>query len=702
MLKKRIINIFLAFFLVTSVFVPVAMAAPDEGETKENENIYSIFFTHDIHSHIDVTDNTGGLAAIAAKKKSVEKEEGYADSFLLDGGGFSMGTPFQTLFKDEAAELQLLDLVGYDATTLGNHEFDYGVRSLGKMINSADEALTARHEEERAEAEKVGVRKDKGLDDIDSRLAIVTANIDWKTSLAFEEGRSDFQYFKDALKQYGADDYVIIDKGGKKIAVFGLMGKDAAEQIHEDNIRWEDQIERAQKIVKEIERNKEADLTVCLSHSGGKEDEKLAKEVDDIDLIISAHTHERLDSPKTINDTYIVSAGAFSEYLGHIVLEKDKNDKFKLKKYELHRILSVSDSDEDIAKAVEGFKNDIDNKYFSKFGMSYEGTVAENPYHFTKAADLGIKQQEEPYANLIGDSYRLGSGVGADVAIVPKETIYSTIPTGEVTGADVFSCNPVGTGPDSNPGYPLALITLTGRELKSIAEMDASLSSKMGDNRLYVSGLRYNINPNRIFMNRVTDVEVLNSKTGRYEKIENKKLYRVVGCLYTMQMMVTAERKTYGLMSIVPKTTKGKPVTNFNTQIIYRKDNGEELKEWYVFAKYLQDQGTVPSRYEKPQGRKTVAASWNPVALFKEPNHVGVMLMALLLIPIVIIVAIIIYIRGRRQDRRGYSRRMFGDSLGKRNKASSRSKIGSRENRRRSEVRKKERLLRSESKRREK
>lgn len=700
MLRKRILSISLLLLLFLSASCPRAMAEPaEQAEVVKNDNIYSIFFTHDIHSHVDSTDKTGGLAAIAAKKKSVDRQKGYNDSFLLDGGDFSMGSPFQVLFEDQAAELQLLDLAGYDATTLGNHEFDYGVRALGKMIKTADKALKERHEQARQQAGDFARREDGAQENISQRLAIVTSNIDWKTSLAFKESRKDAAYLKDALKQYGADDYVIIQKGDKKIAVFGIIGSDAVKTMPEVNLRWKDHIERARRIVKEIERNREADLTVCLSHCGGEEDEELAEEVDDIDLIVSGHAHERYDSPKSINDTYIVSAGAFASHLGHIVLHKHEG-KVRLKEYKMYRILPISEKDEEVDQAIKSFKNDINNKYFSQFGMAYDGVIAKNPHQFTPAIDIGLEQGEDKYANLIGDAYRFASGTKVDVAIIPKGTIRSTIPRGEVTAADAFAYNSIGTGPDGKPGYPLVKVSLTGRELKAVAEIDASISPKMPDARLYISGLRYKINPNRVFMNRATDIEVYNSKSKAYEKIDNKKLYSVVGSIYTAQMMGAVEEKTYGLMSIVPKTSKGKPVEDFTRQILHRKDNGEELKEWYVLAKFLKKHGSLPQKYGRLQNRKLVEASWNPVKIFKQPNHVGVMFIAALLIPIVIIAALIIFIRQRRQERRGYERRMFGSSISKRNRAS-RKKVGRKEGQRRSKIRKKERQLRSESKKRE-
>ena len=88
----------------------------------------SVLFTHDMHSHLETekqtrdgkTTESGGFAKIKTVKDDVEKD--YPGTFLLDAGDFSMGTPFQTIFKSDAAELSVMAQIGYDATTFGNHD----------------------------------------------------------------------------------------------------------------------------------------------------------------------------------------------------------------------------------------------------------------------------------------------------------------------------------------------------------------------------------------------------------------------------------------------------------------------------------------------------------------------------------------------------------------------------------------------------
>ena len=105
-----------AVILCTALFFTVTWTASADTSSGENSPI-TIVFSHDMHSHLEKFP----------KIRTVVKQEKQNNdaTFVLDGGDFSMGTPYQTIFKEEAAELRMMGAVGYDATTLGNHEFDY-------------------------------------------------------------------------------------------------------------------------------------------------------------------------------------------------------------------------------------------------------------------------------------------------------------------------------------------------------------------------------------------------------------------------------------------------------------------------------------------------------------------------------------------------------------------------------------------------
>ena len=162
--------------------------------TGSNEEI-TILFTHDIHSHFDPERFTiqgregerGGFARMKTVIGNIKSQ--YPNTFLLDAGDFSMGTLYQTIFSVAASELTMMGLLGFDATTLGNHEFDYRTQGLTEMINAAW-----------ASGEKLPL--------------ITVANIDWDRTLADNNLSKEAAELKTALERYGISDYSIIEKGG--------------------------------------------------------------------------------------------------------------------------------------------------------------------------------------------------------------------------------------------------------------------------------------------------------------------------------------------------------------------------------------------------------------------------------------------------------------------------------------------------------
>src|SRR5699024_923597 len=102
--------------------------------------------THDLHSHfLPQSDGEGGESGGYARLMTAIRREKtrYPDELLLDGGDFSIGSLIQTLSTTQAPELRTMGALGYDATTLGNHEFDHGSAGLADMLNAAADARDA-------------------------------------------------------------------------------------------------------------------------------------------------------------------------------------------------------------------------------------------------------------------------------------------------------------------------------------------------------------------------------------------------------------------------------------------------------------------------------------------------------------------------------------------------------------------------------
>ncbi|NLZ91562.1 MAG: bifunctional metallophosphatase/5'-nucleotidase, partial [Clostridiales bacterium] len=132
-------------------------------------------------------------------------------------------------------------------------------------------------------------------------------------------------------------------------------------------------------------------------------------------------------------------------------------------------------------------------------------------------------------------------------------------------------------------------------------------------------------------------------------------LYRVVAGLYSAQMLSIVGDKSFGLLSIVPKTAEGLPVTDFEQHIIKDAASGEEVKEWLAIARYLQSFDRVggvpqiPQYYNSTHERKVVDTSRTIAALVKNPNGIALVVYAIVIIVIVLIAMTVIWIAARKK-----------------------------------------------------
>ena len=135
-IRIRALRLGLAACLLAGALAGLASANAPTYET-------TILFTHDTHDHfLPMPDEEGGEYGGYTRLATLIQQEraAHPDALVLDAGDFSMGSLFQTIYATEAPELRALGAMGYDATTLGNHEFDYRARGLAEMLNAAVES----------------------------------------------------------------------------------------------------------------------------------------------------------------------------------------------------------------------------------------------------------------------------------------------------------------------------------------------------------------------------------------------------------------------------------------------------------------------------------------------------------------------------------------------------------------------------------
>lgn len=634
-------RLFAVVFSVLALALTLTLACGASASAPTYES--TILFTHDTHDHFypAPAEDGGEYGGYTRLATLLERERvKYPNAITVDGGDFSMGTLFQTIYATQAPELKALGAMGYDVVTLGNHEFDYRAAGLARMLETAA-----------ASGSPVP--------------AIVQSNG------AILEGPGSRELTR-AMDAYGVKDSVILSRGGVNYGIFGLIGEDADACAPMSGMAFAPAVDAAKRAVaalkEELSGRNEPYVILCLSHSGtdgGKgEDYELAKAVDGIDIIISGHTHSTLDKPIQVNDTLIVSCGEYTTNLGVLTVKWSPDGKKTVVDYRLVPVDETVPADRNLERLARSFQPLIEEEYLSRFGLKFDQVLARADFDFTPISQFGRELREDPLGSLIADSYihavQQAEGknyVPVDFAVVASGVIRESFSAGEITTSDVFNVSSLGSGADGTPGYPLISVWITGRELRDAFEVDASVSALMPAAQIYGSGMTWTWNPHRMLLNRVNGcAQVL--PDGSTVPLEDDRLYRVVTGLYTGQMLGTVNDQSFGLLTITPKTAQGEPVTNFEDQIIYTS-TGAEVKEWYALASYLRSMGTVDGRYAAPEGRKVEEASWNPVSLLKGLNLLGWLALGLFLL-VLAVIGFVIYRLATRKNRRYGGRRGSG------------------------------------------
>lgn len=581
----------------------------------------TILFTHDIHSYLDnKTDYVEGELreyGNIAKLSTLIKENANENTIYVDAGDIAMGTLYQAAFATDAFELRTLGEVGCEITAFGNHEFDYGCEGVTNQLKAA-----------MASGDKLPL--------------IVESSFDFSGELTDEQLE-----LKEALDEYGVREYVVKDINGIKVAFFSVEGIDSIDCI-QANLKFKDYIEAAKETVKAI--GNQADFIVCLSHVGtdgdgeNGEDFDLIKEVPEIDVVISGHSHTAYHDAIISSGTILGSAGSYFRYLGK--MELDVTDgQVELIDYELIPIDESVKEDESIKNRLEGYKGTIRSEYLQEYanGGDFDDILTYSNFDMIHHEDMSSTEGEFDIGDLIADSYIYSAKKNGiddiDVAAVGYGTIRGSIIKGPVSLANAFEICSLGVGSDGSAGHPIVTAYITGKELKLLAELDASLGSLVSSIKMSYSGLSVTYNNKRMILDRITDVHLVRDD-GTTEEIIDDKLYKCAFNVYAGNMLGMVNGLTKGILSIVPKDEDGNPITDFY-EFSLIDNNGNEIKEWVALKDYLASFGEngIPESYHGPQGRKNVLSEGG-LTIFRNPGTTtkGVIILGCILIALLVIV----------------------------------------------------------------
>lgn len=564
-----------------------------------------ILHTNDLHSHlaafdpvadftpeVDGDDSLGGFARLATQVKQDRIAAKGNPVLLLDSGDFMMGTPFQLIGTKQAAELTEMGRLGYDAITLGNHEFDFTSLGLAGILNAAI---------------------NHGFS-----VPIVASNIRFDPKDSRDDTLAAFQTAEIIVPKL-----VKVLPHGLKVGIFGLMGKNAAQVAPlAAPVTFADQEQTARAMVDELRNQDHVDVVIALSHSGTDEhgigeDEELARQVDGIDVIVSGHTHVALEKPVQVNQTYIVQTGSYGLNLGHMTLafHPDRTPHLELLGYQLEKIDDSIAADPAVDARIDGYVKDIDQVIAP---LSYAMPVATTAFDVPK-----VLFAESPMGDVVADAYRTVVSqvqptnppqIAAEVGGNVRAGLFAG-KTGRVEFADLFQVTPLGIGPDQKPGYPLVSFYLNGRDLKSGLELSSMAEDFLRDDDyfLQLSGLGFTYSKTAPLFSRVISATLQDGTP--VDLNDTSKCYQVVATYYVASLFGLVRSATGGMLSVTPKEADcATPVTNLAAHLVDADPftpGVQELHQWqavYGYVSAFPDTDgdgipNFPAVYQKPQGR---------------------------------------------------------------------------------------------------
>ncbi len=601
--KRNSVLCFFVFFSILLFNVHVFSAVSSNTESvQEGEIFFTILHTNDEHSslipHSPAVDNhpelenpsIGGYARLATQIKQIRKEKAVLAEpvLLVSAGDFMGGTAFSWLIPEGlAVELAIKQFLGYDAVTVGNHEYDYGTDVLTRYL------------------EQAGYPKAHEL------TAVLAANT------LVDEEHPIMQ--KGLFKKY----HIITMNNGLKVGFFGIIGKDAISVASDPKpFTFEEQEEAARAAVQAL-RKQGVDLVIAISHSGEDEDSILAEAVSGIDVIIGGHSHTALVEPITVGNTIIVQAGAYLKYLGRLELAyQPVTGELRVRNEEKgHTFLIPLDSsvpqDPDLVAMIEDFTQTLNQLVTRLTNGQFKDileTVAFSGFPLLNTPPLN----ESAFGNFVADAMRFTAwtmtGRRVDVAIQANGSIRGSLlpgtmdhSRGRISFYDMTALISLGYGDDGNAGYPLVSFYLTGEEIRRALEVAVLMPELMGDDYfLQFSGLRYQYNPKDAVLFTIPFIEtplpstravkgaelymadgIQSMDNQGYVKLNrgDDKLYHIVTDSYILSFLPLAG-KLLPQLTILPKDLLGNPVAleNFNQFIL--EQNGYELKVWQAVVEY--------------------------------------------------------------------------------------------------------------------
>ena len=544
---KKMYGKLLSFVLAMAMVFSVPVVSDAAVVSSVDKSDIVILYDNDVHCEVD------GYIEMAAIKKELQSQSNYVS--LVSCGDFVQGGVIGSISKGEAI-VKIMNNIGYDVVTLGNHEFDYAMSQLKSLMLDLDAKVVSSNFLKKSTGKPV--------------FSSYTIKKYGKTKVAFV-GVTTPETFTKSTPAYF--------QNSKGEFVYDFCGDATGKALYK----------RVQTVVNTARKNG-ADYVVALTHLGTESVTKqwsaqsLVKNTYGIDVVLDGHSHSTVESLKVKNkkgkNVAISSTGTKFSNVGELVITKKGKITTKL--------ISLGE-DEETKSYVEGVKDEY-NKLLEKVIGKTEVDLT------TLGADgnRAVRNAETNLGDFCADAFR--SVMDADIGMMNGGGIRANVAIGNLTYNDLISVFPW-----SNYG---CVIEATGQQIKDALEMGAKNYPEENGGFLHVSGLKYTIDvsiPSSVVTNadtgmfekvngkyRVTDIQVWNAKKSAYEPIDLQTTYTVAGTNYTLR-------------------NNGDGYTMFNGCKVV-KDN--TMVDNDVLRVYLTDvlKGVVDEQYKDPagQGRITI------------------------------------------------------------------------------------------------
>lgn len=537
----------IAATLLAICTIPVSLPIKAEETTPS----LRILFTGDLNAMIDPVESydveneayvsTGGFAKLATLIKEYETE----GSLLLDAGGFSSGSSYDVIFNENPS-LQLMKEMGYDAYTFGDEEFIYGYDAMLESIHAVEEGPAA-----------------------------ITS---W-----LESDEESFVESCNATK--------IFETNGVKVGVFGAVDDSLLELIDPDDRFTVKKAEEAADAAVTKLQNEGADYIICLYHGVMKEGsdisgaKNLADTSEGIDLIISAESYDGVSSAEQVNDTWIVSSGAFGTKLGVLDVDPSTN------KLLMHTIVEGSEEttgDEAIGKTISSLQKKR-NDAMNKRGMKDSTVIAYTDHSLGKPSDYtyesgNISGTESFAADAIANAWNMQEGGNTNaISILPRNTFHREIVRGDINNKDIADMMRLG---ETNEDDRLIGTYMKGEGLTTLCEVDHTLGAKNPAYRFVFGNMTYHYQDSRMPYNRISGIKV-QEIPGYWANFSPDMLYPVVMTKEAARRLLNVQDVTDGRLAIAFYSEKGTEITGLIYDDYLKEHNGKEITAVSAINEYV-------------------------------------------------------------------------------------------------------------------